>query len=262
MRPRSIVLDLCGDYIRYHGGSISLGGMTRLLGAFDVTEDNVRVVMSRLRREGFFETRRSGRHTRYEITPATLQMLDEGRDRIFSRSKQPWDGNWHMVIYQVPESARASRERLRKELSWLGFGPLAASTWLSAHPRRAQVTALFTAEAQARVDQLTARSQGIAEDRALAARCWDLRQLAADYQAWIGQWAGHAGLPPDDRAALVTRIHLVYSYRKFPFSDPDLPAGLLPGDWPGTRAHKLFLALYEALARPAQRYYSHIAASG
>jgi phenylacetic acid degradation operon negative regulatory protein len=262
MRPRSIVLDLCGDYIRYHGGSISLGGMTRLLGAFDITEDNVRVVMSRLRREGFFETRRSGRHTRYEITPATLQMLDEGRDRIFSRSKEPWDGNWHMVIYQVPESARASRERLRKELSWLGFGPLAASTWLSAHQRRTQVTTLFTAEAEARVDQLTARSQGIAEDRALAARCWDLGQLAADYEAWIGQWAGHADVPLDDRAALVTRIHLVYSYRKFPFSDPDLPAELLPDDWPGARAHELFLALYEALAGPAQRYYSHVAAGG
>ena len=32
-------------------------------------------------------------------------MLDEGRDRIFSRSKEPWDGNWHMVIYQVPGGA-------------------------------------------------------------------------------------------------------------------------------------------------------------
>ena len=48
------------------------------------------------------------------------------------------------------------------------------------------MTELFTAEAEARVDQLTARSQGIAEDRALAARCWDLGQLAADYEAWIG----------------------------------------------------------------------------
>ena len=74
MRPRSIVLDLCGDYIRYHGGSISLGGMTRLLGAFDITEDNVRVVMSRLRREGFedfhFYTLNQG-----ELAPAVCRLL-------------------------------------------------------------------------------------------------------------------------------------------------------------------------------------------
>lgn len=243
MRPRSIVIDLCGDYVRYHGGSISLGGMTRLLGAFDVTEDNVRVVMSRLRREGFFETRRDGRNTRYAITPRTLRFLDEGRDRIFARSKEPWDGNWHMVIYQVPESERASRERLRKGLAWLGFGPLAASTWLSAHERRIQVAELFAEEAVARVDQLAARSQGVEEDRALAARCWDLGQLSADYQTWIGQWQDHTGAELDDRAALVTRTRLVHSYRKFPFADPDLPAELLPAGWPGDRAYSLFLAL-------------------
>jgi phenylacetic acid degradation operon negative regulatory protein len=69
-------------------------------------------------------------------------------------------------------------------------------------------------------------------------------------------------VPLDDRAALVTRIHLVYSYRKFPFSDPDLPADLLPDDWPGARGHELFLALYEALAGPAQRYYSQVADGG
>ena len=69
-------------------------------------------------------------------------------------------------------------------------------------------------------------------------------------------------MPPDDQTALVTRIHLVHSYRKFPFSDPDLPAELLPDDWPGTRAHDLFLALYEALAGPAQRYYSQVAEGG
>ena len=192
MRPRSIVLDLCGDYIRYHGGSISLGGMTRLLGAFDITEDNVRVVMSRLRREGFFETRRSGRHTATRSPPLPCRCWTRAATASSpaAKSRGTATGTWSSTRCPSPHGPAA--KRLRKELSWLGFGPLAASTWLSAHQRRTQVTTLFTAETEARVDQLTARSQGIAEDRALAARCWDLGQLAADYEAWIGQWAGHA----------------------------------------------------------------------
>ena len=40
-----------------------------------------------------------------------------------------------MVIYAVPEESRAERDRVRRTLTWHGFGPLAAATWISPHPR-------------------------------------------------------------------------------------------------------------------------------
>ena len=249
------MLDLAGDYIRYHGGVIALGAMTELLGTFDVSEDNVRVLMSRLRREGFFQTQRQGRTTEYVLAPDILQLLDEGRERIFARHPDAWDGTWHMVIYQVPETARASRKRLRTGLSWLGFGALAPSTWLSARDRRPQVRELFTRESDARFDQVTARAEGADADRDLAARCWDLRQLAEDYRAWVDVWRDLDPSALDDQQALVQRTRLVSTYRKFPFADPDLPSALVPDAWPGTQAHALFLALYDALAAPAQRWF-------
>ena len=254
VRARSIILDLCGDYVRYYGGSIGLSGMTELLRAFDVADDNARVVMSRLRREGFFETQRDGRSTTYVITPSTLRTLDEGRERIFARDEQAWTGDWHMVIYQVPETARSSRERLRNGLSWLGFGPLAPSTWVSAHDRRSGVDMLFADEPDARVDQVTSRTGGLEEDRAMAARCWDLQRLADGYRDWLRDWQD-AAEPTDGAAALVARTRLVHAYRKFPFSDPDLPAALLPADWPGTAAHAVFLHRYEQMREPAERFY-------
>ena len=260
--PRSVVLDLAGDYIRYHGGVIALGSMTELLGAFEVSDDNVRVLMSRLRREGFFQTQRQGRTAEYVLAPDTVHLLDEGRDRIFARHPDEWDGSWHMVIYQVPETVRASRERLRTGLSWLGFGALAPSTWLSARDRRGQVRELFTRESEARFDQVTARSEGPEQDRDLAARCWDLRQLAADYRAWIDVWRELDPNGLDDKQALVQRTRLVYSYRKFPFADPDLPSALTPEGWPGTAAHELFLALYGALEAPAQRWFRSVIGEG
>lgn len=258
MKPRSIVLDLCGDYVRYRGGAIGLGAMTELLGAFDVSTDNARVVMSRLRREGFFNTVRDGRTTRYVITDSTLHTLDEGRERIFVRNAEPWDGDWHLVIYQVPESARASRERLRNGLAWLGFGPLAPSTWVSAHDRRLQVDELFSEPGHTRVDQLTARTEDLDADREMACRCWDLPQLAAAYKEWLARWRRQSPRVRDDRTALVTRTRLVYTYRKFPFSDPDLPAELLPTDWPGATAHQRFLDLYHALQAGAERCYDAV----
>lgn len=258
MKPRSVVLDLCGDYIRYHGNVIGLGALTELLQAFDVTADNVRVVMSRLRREGFFDTTRDGRTTNYVITSETLRTLDEGRNRIFTRNTEAWSGNWHMVIYQVPESERARRERLRTGLAWLGFGPLAPSTWLSAHDRRPQVRELFADSGQARFDELVSRTGGLDADRELAARCWNLSRLADGYLAWVRAWSGRVDAELDDGQVLVARTELVQDYRKFPFSDPDLPAELLPADWPGSGAHELFLKLYDTWAGPAQRFYEAV----
>jgi phenylacetic acid degradation operon negative regulatory protein len=261
VRPRSIVLDLCGDYVRYHGGAIGLGAMTELLRAFDVADDNVRVLMSRLRREGFFDTQKDGRTTSYVITDGTLRTLDEGRARIFARGQQPWSGDWHMVIYQVPETARASRERLRTGLAWLGFGPLAPSTWMSVHDRHDGVAALFAEAPDARVDQVTARTSGLTEDRSMAARCWDLERLAEDSRRWLKGFE-NTDTPTTDAEALVARVELVHEYRKFPFSDPDLPADLLPEGWPGADAHALFLRRYEQLRHPAERFYRRVTGDG
>ena len=58
--------------------------------------------------------------------------------------------------------------------------------------------------------------------------------------------------------ALRLRIELVSSYRHFPFRDPDLPVELLPEDWPGSRAHELFVAAHEALAEPADAFVASV----
>ncbi|MQA16340.1 MAG: PaaX family transcriptional regulator [Pseudonocardiaceae bacterium] len=255
MKPRSIVFDLFGDHLRYRGGAVRLRGLSELMACFDVPEATVRVVMARLRREGWFETRREGRETVYALSDAGWRLLDEGRSRIFDRAREPWDGQWHMVIYSVPEAERALREQLRKRLAWFGFGPLAASTWLSPHDRLDQVRDSFAEQDAVRLDVLRARSEGVDTDRAMAQRCWDLAGLQADYTRWIG--AVRRRMPVYRRAggrdALVERMRLVHDYRRFPFRDPDLPLELLPDGWSGRQAHELFLEAHELLREPAEK---------
>ncbi len=129
MKPRSLVFDLFGDYLRYRGGEVRLRGLVGLMNCFDIPEPTVRVVVGRLRRDGWLASRRDGRETIYSLTETSWQLLDEGRGRIFSRATGPWSGDWHMVIYSVPEADRALRDQLRKKLAWLGFGPLSSSVW-------------------------------------------------------------------------------------------------------------------------------------
>lgn len=256
MRARSLVFDLFGDYLRYRGGEVRLRGLVSLMGCFDVAEPTVRVVVTRLRKEGWLASRRDGRETLYSLTGAAWSLLDEGRERIFQRATDPWDGQWNMILYTVPETERALREQLRKKLSWLGFGPLSSSVWVSPHDRVHQVREAFTEHASVRLDVFRSRSEGLEADQGIAARAWDLGQLHGAYAELLSEYQPRM---PTYRSgalqgadALVERMRLVHDYRRFPFRDPDLPPELLPVGWPGREAHQLFVDVHAVLRGPAE----------
>ncbi len=262
MRPRSIVFDLFGDYIRYRGGSVRLRALSALMSCFGIGDSTVRVVMTRLRKEGWFDASKDGRETSYSLNSRSFQLLDEGRDRIFNRVRTPWDRRWYMVIYSVPETDRGVRDRVRKELAWLGFGPLASSTYVSPHDRLQQVREHFADESAVRLDMLRCESSGLTVDREMAARCWDLDTLNADYNELLVTYQPRmrryrdGALSPRD--SLIERMQLTYDYRKFPFRDPDLPVELLPERWAGRTAHDMFIEAHDLLQAPAEQYVDEV----
>ena len=91
---------------------------------------------------------------------------------------------------------------------------------------------------------------------------WDLAGLAADYAALLARHrprlAGYRAGAVTGADALRERTGLVHDYRRFPFRDPDLPAELLPPDWPGREAHELVLEAHGLLRRPAEEFVDGI----
>lgn len=263
MKPRSIVFDLFGDYIRYRGGAVRLRTLTALMACFGVGESTVRVVVARLRKEGWFDAERDGRETLYRLNSKSMRLLDEGRDRIFNRVRSEWDRHWYLVIYSVPETDRGVRDHIRKELAWLGFGPLAASTYISPHDRLRQVRENFADLPVVRLDMLRCQSEGLTVDRGMAERCWDLDTLNADYRELLRTYRSRmpsyraGSLSPEE--ALVERMRLTYDYRKFPFRDPDLPMELLPAGWVGREAHAMFVEAHDLLRAPAEAFFDEVA---
>jgi phenylacetic acid degradation operon negative regulatory protein len=84
---------------------------------------------------------------------------------------------------------------------------------------------------------------------------WDLDELGRSYQEFIKAFrpvqrrlaSGRIG--PTE--ALVARTRATYRWFVFAVTDPDLPAALLPRQWPRAAAHDLFVSVVSGLARPA-----------
>lgn len=264
VKPRSLVFDLLGDYVRHYGGEIRLRALVAIAEELGVAGSTIRVVAGRLRDEGWLDVRKEGRESIYTLTPKLLGTLDVGDRRLFRSEVRPWDGRWSMVIYTVPENDRRTRDQLRKKLAWLGFGPLAPATWICPHDRLEQAATDCADLPSARLDLLTILSSGLASDRALVERCWDLAPLNREYEQFIRAQRqnlaryqqGHL----DGATAQAHRIKLLNTYRRFPFRDPDLPPELQPAGWVGDQARDLFLQIHALLLEPAQRHYAEVVA--
>jgi phenylacetic acid degradation operon negative regulatory protein len=254
MKPRSVILDLFGDYLRYGGSEVKAGDLVTLLGVFGIEEATVRMTLSRLRKEGWFTTRRLGRETVYALSDHMLEVLDEGRERIFAPYDEPWDRTWTTIIHQSETPDRLTRDRLRRELSWQGFGQLTPSTWLTPRGRQHRLRSLVESFPSVTFTVMRSQTAAPANDLELIDRCWDLPRIDAQYRGFLtahGRLAGSTdGMT--GAQALVERTTLIAAYRHFPFSDPWLPAELRPEGWPGTEANNLFTSAHRALGPAAE----------
>ena len=97
--------------------------------------------------------------------------------------------------------------------------------------------------------------QGGGADAEFVAAHWDLEKLAREYRQFLSRFGPlAANLPATDRQIFVARFALVFTYLEPAWRDPELPAALLPRDWPGEPARVLAGSLYRQLMPGALRF--------
>jgi phenylacetic acid degradation operon negative regulatory protein len=266
LRPKQLVFTLYGDYIRSVGGSIWVRSLVKLLGCLGMSEQSVRSTLLRMSRGGWLQGERIGTRSYYSLTNGGWKLLDEGAARIFRRP-QPlpaWDGKWRLVAYSIPEEQRDRRELLRRELGYLGFGPLTSALWISPNDLRDHVKQLAEhIDVKQYLEFYTACREGFSALSTLLARCWDLPAINARYAEFISKYqplyethAHNGNSEPSE--CFVRRLMLVHEYRRFPYIDPYLPRELLPKDWHGREAAELFRDYHGLLADNANAFFRSV----
>lgn len=270
VRPQSLIFTLLGDYVHPPDEELRIGSLIKLLALFGLSPEVVRTTVSRMVRRGWLQSERVSNISYYSATPAAKKVIAEGAARIFDfHDESPaWNGRWQLVTYSIPEVEREARDQFRRELTWLGYGSLTNTVWLSPRDHRAQIEALVDSlDIKACVQLFDSHLDGFSSPTYVAARCWDLAGINAGYAAFIRKYEPalricqrrlSAGGYLDPAESFVQRFMLIHEYRGFPYSDPYLPCELLPYDWLGFQAIGLFREYHRLLADAANNFFESV----
>ncbi|MGQ5634907.1 MULTISPECIES: PaaX family transcriptional regulator C-terminal domain-containing protein [unclassified Streptomyces] len=214
LRPlsaRSVVLSLL---LGTHPAEMPVKSLVRMVEPFGVGGSTLRAALSRMVTAGDLHRTDTG----YRLSDRLLAR-QRRQDEALCPGTRAWDGDWEMVVITVTGRGPAERAELRARLTALRLAELREGVWL--RPANLDRALPDTLTKVART--YTARPDEPPHD--LAARLWPLDAWAATARTLLGR-TGAARTPADRLTAYAAAVrHLL--------TDPVLPPGLLPADWPG-----------------------------
>ncbi|UCD08043.1 MAG: hypothetical protein JSU79_06715 [Dehalococcoidales bacterium] len=268
IRPQSAMLTLYGDYLLDRGEEIGIGSLITLFNNFGLSDQAVRSAVSRMCQAGLLKARSEGRKSYYSLTPRGHNLLSTGAKRIFIRKDTSWNGTWNIVTYTIPEEERKTRDTLRRELIWMGYGALSGATMISPYDLTGEVMELAEQLGVIhRIHIFQAKEQGLIDAKKIVSSCWDLVRIhdmyfeflekyQPQYEHWLERINGNENI--DASEYFLERFLLIHEYRKLPFYDPDLPGELLPEDWLRPKAAILFQEFHDLLTDKATNYFNSV----
>jgi len=259
VKPQSLVFTIYGDYVLKNRVNLTFQSLVKMMTVFGFTEPAIRAALYRMKKKGIIKEIDG----RIELSPEGLKRTMEGVGRVYGEYKHHWDGKWRILVYNLSEERRELRDSLRRELTWLGFGSLAQSTWISPNPvddTLKEVISRYGSLLKERDHLFFFVATSWGDPQQIVRRCWNLSQIDQAYREFLSKWST---VDPnlDYERAFITKLMLVHEYRKFLNIDPMLPQELLPEDWIGYRAHELFVSLYSKLAPKADEYFTSMVKS-
>ena len=263
LRAGSLITTVFGDAIAPRGGTVWLGSLIRAMDGFGINERLVRTSVFRLVKDGWLQSRQIGRRSYYSLTDEGRERFTLATHRIYGEPAGEWDGDWCLLLLSALDTP--TREVVRKECGWLGFGPMSAN--VLAHPSPDLADLDVTLRRLGVADTLVVlRGQTIRGEQAmrdLARNCWNLDDIDARYASFVERFrpvyravSGKSRMT--EQCAFVIRTLLIQDYRKVLLRDPWLPAELLPADWHGAAAYQLCRNLYRAVHAQADAWLDQV----
>jgi phenylacetic acid degradation operon negative regulatory protein len=228
--------------------------LVRLLGDLGLTAPAARALIARMQRDGQLAGRRTGRTVDYRLVGEFARAFDRIRTAATGPS---WTGQFHTVLYQVPERHRAFRDQLRRHAVFAGYGLLQQGVLISPVDRRAQLADVLAAAPDG-AQLLFGELRLSTVDAARAAyQAWNLAELAQTYRRHIRALRAaidRPGTPRPDGRTLRRLADLTSGPMRDTLWATALPPELTPPDWPLPQLRAAIDELAQGYVPPIAEY--------
>jgi phenylacetic acid degradation operon negative regulatory protein len=129
------------------------------------------------------------KETFYQITPKGEAYIDDILGILKSRGA--WDKKWRLVMFEIPESNRALRDKLRRQLNGLGLGTLQASVWISPQDIKEKIDQINEKlDVSTKLKYFEVSSTPFLNEQIIK-KSWDIPSVNEELSKFIkdGQWA-------------------------------------------------------------------------
>ncbi len=211
--------------------------------------------LHRLESKGEIERKRRGDQILFYITQRGKEKINSSGFNLKRKSRN-WDGRWYLVSFDIPETQKTSRNLLRKRLLMLGLGKLQRSLWVSPYNYAQEVKKIVNHyHLEKYVEVFRSQLLNPKNPSSFASQIWDLEGLNRRYIQFIEKY--RPLLPKfkedpnhsEDSELFRLKQAMKEELSSILISDPQLPDELLPEDFQGEEAHRLFEECVELLSQ-------------
>jgi len=194
----------------------------------------------------------------YRLTAQGRLHVLGGRDPE-AQWARPWDGQWRLVLFDVPTGQNAQRERLRRYLRDKGFGYLQNSVWISPDPLTAEREVLGGGKINVEsLILLEARPCAGESDAEMVAGAWDFERINRRYARHLKILEERPGNALGNIAAAKALLRWSATEREAwvdaVINDPLLPGRILPSDYLGQQAWRRRVEVLRAASRQLRTF--------
>lgn len=200
----------------------------------------IRRAVRYLRRRGLLEFVKDEAIIRPLVTKKGVKRLGE----VFPvyEEERPWDKKAYFIFYDVPEKYRRARDVFRSFLEKLRCGQVQASVWAIFYN---PIGLLSKFQGEKRIPGsiiVSCLGQGgyISGEtlEEFAARIFRLEKLNARYKEFVEKYKG--------LKKVENKFKLAFDFYSVLTDDPQIPFELLPDDWSGDKAYRIFKRLSDS----------------
>lgn len=215
--------------------------LTALLVDTGLSEAAARTLLARLKARGEVSVTRVGRVGVYRLAGRMLERFQR-----VERGPRPesWDGRFRTVVFDIPESERAVKDKLRSLAAAREFGIVRPGVLISTQGDMLTGALLNYRGPGLLETGMLEFAPAVARD--VAATAWNLQRRAEEFADACRRAEGFtdpAAVPADPRQAFRSFHDMYLASIDVRMHDPGLPAELLPPEWEAGRLNDLLITM-------------------